>query len=112
MPKPQKALKQKGAWLLRGWKWVFNFYSAAILLFLIVPVLVIVPLSFNAGSFLSYPMAGFSLRWYQTFFNSDEWLGALGNSLLIAPLATLLATGLGFWPPLAWCAGSFGARRW
>ncbi len=59
MPKPQKALKQKGAWLLRGWKWVFNFYSAAILLFLIVPVLVIVPLSFNAGSFLSYPMAGF-----------------------------------------------------
>ncbi|EIQ87556.1 binding--dependent transport system inner membrane component family protein, partial [Yersinia pestis PY-02] len=95
MPKPQKALKQKGAWLLRGWKWVFNFYSAAILLFLIVPVLVIVPLSFNAGSFLSYPMAGFSLRWYQTFFNSDEWLGALGNSLLIAPLATLLATGLG-----------------
>ncbi len=29
------------------------------------------------------------------FFNSDEWLGALGNSLLIAPLATLLATGLG-----------------
>ncbi|WP_033848849.1 ABC transporter permease [Yersinia wautersii] len=110
MPKPQKALKQKGAWLLRGWKWVFNFYSAAILLFLIVPVLVIVPLSFNAGSFLSYPMAGFSLRWYQTFFNSDEWLGALGNSLLIAPLATLLATGLGVLAAIGLVRGEFRGK--
>lgn len=74
MPKPQKALKQKGAWLLRGWKWVFNFYSAAILLFLIVPVLVIVPLSFNAGSFSVTQWRVFTAL-VSDLFNSDEWLG-------------------------------------
>ena len=60
------AMRQKGALILRLWRWCFNLYSAAVLLFLIVPVLIIVPLSFNAGSFLSYPLTGVSLRWYQT----------------------------------------------
>ncbi|WP_437608336.1 ABC transporter permease [Erwinia sp. V71] len=88
-------MKQRGSQLLRVWRYCFNFYGAAMLLFLIIPILVIVPLSFNAGSFLSYPINGFSLRWYESFFQSQAWLGALGNSLLIAPLATLLATVLG-----------------
>ncbi|ATA19081.1 putative spermidine/putrescine transport system permease protein [Gibbsiella quercinecans] len=88
-------MKQEGTFLLNFWRVIFNFYSAAVLLFLIVPVLIIVPLSFNSGSFLSYPLAGFSLRWYSSFFNSPEWIGALGNSLMVAPLATLLATVLG-----------------
>ncbi len=83
-------MRQQGTLILRLWKSLFNFYAAAVLLFLIVPVLTIVPLSFNASSFLSYPLSGFSLRWYQTFFHSQEWLGALGNSLLIAPLALSL----------------------
>lgn len=55
-------------------------------------------------------MAGFSLRWYQTFFNSDEWLGALGNSLLIAPLATLLATGLGVLAAIGLVRGEFRGK--
>ncbi|TKI03519.1 ABC transporter permease [Martelella alba] len=88
-------MKQNGALTLRLWRYFFNLYSAAILLFLVIPILIIVPLSFNSGSFLSYPLNGFSLRWYQTFFHSQEWLDALGNSLIVAPLATLLATVLG-----------------
>lgn len=81
--------------LLRLWNTAFNFYGAAGLLFLIIPVLVIIPLSFNSSTFLSYPLNGFSLRWYRAFLGSDEWIHALGNSLLVAPLATLLATVLG-----------------
>lgn len=68
-------MRQQGEITLRLWNTLFNFYGAAMLLFLIVPVLVIVPLSFNAGSFLSYPLSGFSLRWYHEFFNSNAWLG-------------------------------------
>jgi len=44
-------MRQQGSTLLRVWRYLFNFYGAAALLFLIVPVLVIVPLSFNASSF-------------------------------------------------------------
>ncbi|MCT2386604.1 ABC transporter permease [Erwinia pyrifoliae] len=103
-------MRQQGTLILRLWKGLFNFYAAAVLLFLIVPVLTIVPLSFNASSFLSYPLSGFSLRWYRTFFHSQEWLGALGNSLLIAPLATLLATALGVLAAMGLVRGEFRGK--
>lgn len=103
-------IRQEGLLPMRLWNTVFNFYGAAVLLFLVVPVLIIVPLSFNAGSFLSYPLNGFSLRWYQAFFHSREWLGALGNSLLIAPLATLLATALGVLASVGLVRGEFRGK--
>ncbi|MCL2892097.1 ABC transporter permease [Brenneria tiliae] len=103
-------MRQQGELTIRLWNMLFNFYGAAMLLFLIVPVLVIVPLSFNAGSFLSYPLSGFSLRWYHEFFNSNAWLGALGNSLLIAPLATLLATVLGVLASVGLVRGEFRGK--
>jgi putative spermidine/putrescine transport system permease protein len=64
-------------------------------LFLLAPIVAIVPLSFSAGSFLFYPLPGFSLRWYRDFFGSDFWLPALWNSLGIGLAAALLATLLG-----------------
>jgi len=66
-----------------------------VLLFLVVPILVIIPLSFNSDSYFTYPLAGFSLKWYAAFFESPNWLLALRNSLLVAGVATLLSTLLG-----------------
>ncbi|MGE9552818.1 ABC transporter permease [Erwinia amylovora] len=103
-------MRQNGSQLLRLWNALFNFYGAAVLIFLIVPILVIVPLSFNSSSFLSYPLSGFSLRWYQTFFHSQEWLNALGNSLMIAPMATLLATVLGVLASVGLVRGEFRGK--
>ncbi|CAX60627.1 ABC transporter permease [Erwinia billingiae] len=103
-------MRQNGSQLLRLWNAFFTFYGAAVLLFLIVPVLVIVPLSFNSSSFLSYPLSGFSLRWYQTFFHSGEWLNALGNSLMIAPMATLVATVLGVLAAMGLVRGEFRGK--
>ncbi|MFC0142501.1 ABC transporter permease [Erwinia mallotivora] len=103
-------MRQKGSQTLRLWNAFFNLYSAAILIFLIVPILVIVPLSFNSSSFLSYPLSGFSLRWYQTFFHSQEWLNSLLNSLMIAPLATLLATVLGVLASMGLVRGEFRGK--
>ncbi len=79
----------------RAWYYALRILCALVLLFLIVPVLVIVPLSFNSGSFLVYPLQGFSLRWYEALFTSADWMRSLKNSLLIAPAATLLAVVLG-----------------
>ena len=61
----------------RVWFYSLRILCGLILLFLILPVLVIIPLSFNSGSFLVYPLQGFSLHWYQDFFGSAEWMRAL-----------------------------------
>ncbi len=69
--------------------------TTALLAFLVAPILIIVPLSFSAGSFFYYPLPGFSLRWYQDFFASSFWLPSVWNSLLVGASATILATALG-----------------
>jgi putative spermidine/putrescine transport system permease protein len=70
-------------------------HCALIFLFLVAPILAIVPLSFNAGSFFSYPMEGISLRWYAQAFGSHDWQLAFANSIGIGAVATLIATCLG-----------------
>jgi putative spermidine/putrescine transport system permease protein len=69
--------------------------SAGVLGFLVLPIAAVLPLSFNGGSFLTYPLDGVSLRWYAEVLTTDRWLRALTNSMIIAVPATLLATVLG-----------------
>ncbi|MBA8910551.1 ABC transporter permease [Aminobacter ciceronei] len=73
--------------------------AIAVLFFLMVPLLVAVPLSFNAEPYFSYPMPGLSLRWYQEIFGSTvkgiEWRNAFFNSVVIGVSASILATVLG-----------------
>lgn len=78
--------------LARAGLWVF---SVAVLLFLIAPILVVVPLSFNSGTFFTFPLAGYSTRWYAEFFGNPRWTGAIWNSLVVSLATTVLATTLG-----------------
>src|ERR1051325_6565037 len=66
-----------------------------VLLFLVAPIIAIVPLSFNAEPFFTYPMPGFSLQWYREFIDSAVWQLALRNSLIVAFFATVLSSVLG-----------------
>ncbi|WP_321796134.1 ABC transporter permease [Caballeronia sp. J97] len=75
-------------------RWV-RVHSALVLFFLVAPILAIIPLSFNAGSYFSYPLQGFSLRWYEQALTSADWQRALFNSVAIGAASTLIATGLG-----------------
>ena len=88
--------------LERTWYYTFRFICGLIFTFLIIPILVIMPLSFNTVPFftftpemLSLDPDGFSLRWYNDFFSSLNWRGAVKNSVIIAFFATILATTLG-----------------
>lgn len=79
-----------------------KFYSYAVFLFLVLPIIILVPLSFNAGSFftftpemLSLDPDGFSLRWYQDFLSSDNWMTAVKNSFFIAIISSAVAIVLG-----------------
>lgn len=69
--------------------------SLAILVFLLLPILAVVPLSFNSEPYFTYPMPGFSLRWYEEFMERPEWRLALRNTLVVGVCSTLLATILG-----------------
>ena len=77
-----------------GW-YALRALGVLVLLFLLLPILVMIPLSFSDSTFLSYPIPGWSLRWYENLFSSAEWARATRNSFIVAPLATVLATVLG-----------------
>jgi len=84
------------------WHYTFRVICGAILVFLITPILVVIPLSFNAENFftftpemLRFDPAGYSLKHYRDFFGSSDWQQAMRNSLSIAPVATLLSVGFG-----------------
>ena len=79
----------------RIWYFALRIICVLTLLYLILPVLAIVPLSFSSSTFLVYPIPGWSMRWYHNLVMSDEWRMAAKNSFIVAPSATLVATILG-----------------
>ncbi len=88
--------------LERTWYYTFRVICGLIFFFLITPIVVIVPLSFNAEPYFTFTQEmltlnpeGFSLRWYQEFLSSREWLEGIKNTFIIAIASTFLATTLG-----------------
>lgn len=94
----------------RVWYYAHRILCAAILFFLIAPILVITPLSFNAEPYFSYPMPGLSLRWYEDFFTNDRWVLALKTSIIVAAFTTVFATALGTLAALGLSRANFPAR--
>jgi putative spermidine/putrescine transport system permease protein len=95
----------------RIWYYIHRLFCGLVLLFLISPILAIIPLSFNSVPFFSYPMPGLSLRWYEDFLFTDRWRGALENSIFIAVSVTLLSTTLGTLAALGLSRANFPYRN-
>jgi putative spermidine/putrescine transport system permease protein len=64
-------------------------------LFLLLPTLIIMPISFSSGTFLNYPLPGLSLRWYEQVLQPHPWGFAFKNSMIVACATTVIATVLG-----------------
>jgi putative spermidine/putrescine transport system permease protein len=106
----------------RIWHYTFRFICGLIFLFLILPILIVLPLSFNVEPYFSFTPGmltfdpeAFSLRWYKDIFrngmqapdapldwawlsdtwNNGQWMRAIRNSFFIGICATLLSTALG-----------------
>ena len=84
------------------WYYSFRFLCACIFIFLITPILVIIPLSFNVEPYftftegmLAFDPDSYSLRWYRDFVNNTQWTHSVENSFIIAISSTILATFLG-----------------
>ncbi len=79
-----------------------KFFAWSVLFFLIMPILVIVPLSFNAEPFFTFTKGmlslqpdAYSIKWYAEIINDEKWILAIQNSFIIGIFATILATFLG-----------------
>jgi putative spermidine/putrescine transport system permease protein len=82
--------------------YLFRVICGAIFVFLITPILVVLPLSFNAQDFFTFTPEmlrldpeGYSLKHYRDFFTNNEWQRSFKNSLIIAPIATVISVSLG-----------------
>jgi len=84
--------------------------TGLILLFLLLPMFVIVPISFSSAKFLTFPPPGWSLQWYEKYFTSPAWLAATWLSVRVAALTMVLATGLGTLAALGLARGRFRGR--
>ena len=86
---------------LRSRLWLYVI-SSIILFLLIVPSLIVIPMSFSDSQYLEFPPKNLSLRWYENYFFSwkvengfNDWMAATRTSLLVAVLTIFLATPIG-----------------
>jgi putative spermidine/putrescine transport system permease protein len=84
------------------WHYGFRVICGVIFFFLVAPLVPVMWLSFNAENFftftpemLRFDPAGYSLKHYQDFFTNNEWQRSFKNSLIIAPIATVISVSLG-----------------
>lgn len=92
------------------WEWAGRYllplYVTLILIYLLVPLLLVIPMSITETRHLKFPPTGFTLHWYREFFNSPGWTGATYRSLLIAALTALVSTTIGVAASLALALGT------
>ena len=96
----------------------FNAWCIAGFVFLLAPILVIVPLSFNAEPYFTFTEGmlrldpdAWSLRWYNAILEDEVWRRALANSLLIGVASTVVATTLGTLAALGLASAAMPGRN-
>ncbi|MFT6272387.1 MAG: putative spermidine/putrescine transport system permease protein [Dinoroseobacter sp.] len=74
--------------------WLYLF-AGLVMFLLVVPTLIVIPMSFSDSQYLEFPPETWSLRWYRNYFGSPEWMQATATSLKAAFLTMLVATPIG-----------------
>lgn len=87
--------------------WIF---VGVILFYLVFPVFVVAPVSFSSAKYLQFPPPGWSLQWYQNYFDRPGWVPATLLSIRVAIATAILATVLGTAASLALVRGRFPGK--
>ncbi len=82
-----------------------------VLLFLVLPTMLVIPMSFGRDKYLHFPPRNLSLHWYGEYFGSRDWIDPTLFSLRIAALTTVVATIIGTMAALALVRGSLPGRN-
>jgi ABC-type spermidine/putrescine transport system permease subunit II len=94
--------------------WVTGAYytfCGLIFFFLVLPIVIIVPMSFSSAKYLTFPPPGFSLQWYQNFFSRPDWTAATWLSFKLAVIVMFLSTTLGTLAALGIVRGRFRGKN-
>jgi putative spermidine/putrescine transport system permease protein len=88
-------LKSRDGWKKKRRVSFVAVSGALVLAFLVLPSLVVIPVSFTESNFLEWPPQGFTLKWYQAYLESPLWLSATWRSLYVGLASAALATLIG-----------------
>ncbi|MDI3564429.1 ABC transporter permease subunit [Bradyrhizobium sp. Arg816] len=75
--------------------WTIRLMGGLVIATLILPIIVVMIISFSSASYLTFPPPGFSLRWYEQFFSDSNWMRAFWTSLIVAAMSAGIAITLG-----------------
>ncbi|WP_211225536.1 ABC transporter permease [Amycolatopsis nigrescens] len=104
MPSVQAKRTRSIGWGLRLW-------VTAVAVLLLAPTLVVIPMSFGAGETFEFPPQEWSLRWYEEFFSSPQWMSSVLTSAQAALLTGVLATVIGVAAAIGLDRGRFPGRE-
>lgn len=85
-------------------------FAALLLAYIVVPLVVIVPMSLTSGNTLTFPTPGWSLRWYEELLSDQRWANSLWNSVVIGLSATALSCILGIPAAIGLAWGKFPGK--
>jgi mannopine transport system permease protein len=74
---------------------LFASVVGSVLFFLVLPTLIVIPMSVGTASYIQFPPRGLTLKWYFDYFNDPDWMAATGFSLKIALATTVTSTIIG-----------------
>ncbi len=86
-------------------------YVALACLVLLAPIVIVCVLSFSGEGYLRFPPSSFSLKWFDIFFGDTRWRQSLVSSTLIALVACVIATTIGFLAAYALVRGEMRAKK-
>lgn len=91
--------------------WSLSTYIAVACLCLIAPIVIVVVLSFGGDGYVQFPPSSYSLKWFRVFFGDTRWRQSLASSAIIAVIACIIATGVGFLTAYALVRGELRAKK-
>lgn len=90
-----------------GWWWARVSVCALVIVYMVVPLLIVVAISFSSAPFLTFPPPGLSLQWYRAMRN-PAWTESLMTSVMVMIPTAMLATTVGLGAAL----GLNRSRHW
>lgn len=96
---------------LGRWRIVLPIVSALVAAYLLLPILLIIALSFGSSQWLRFPPPGWTLRWYAAVFADPQWLESFLTSLKIAATVSILSVAIGLVTSLGLTRGTFPGRE-
>lgn len=96
--------------LSRNGRRLMRVFFALVVVFLYAPIAILLVFSFNKASVPSFPLSGFTLRWYHDFFHNGAMRGALETSAMVAAVSSVIAVTLGILASVALARRGFRGK--